>query len=81
VMTPMQQAEYTEDMIISVNKCIPMHRHALPEEIAEIFFFLASPAASFITGQTIVVDGGELAGSTAAMRGLQEYMQQRSTNP
>jgi 3-oxoacyl-[acyl-carrier protein] reductase len=80
VMTPMQQAEYTEDMITSVNNCIPMHRHALPEEIAEIFFFLASPAASFITGQTTVIDGGELAGGTASMRGLEGYMQQRSLN-
>jgi NAD(P)-dependent dehydrogenase (short-subunit alcohol dehydrogenase family) len=59
-------------MITYVNNCIPMHRHALPEEIAEIFFFLASPATSFITG--------ELAGGTASMRGLEGYMQQRSLN-
>jgi NAD(P)-dependent dehydrogenase (short-subunit alcohol dehydrogenase family) len=36
----------------------PVHRTAGPEEIAAIVRFLCSPAASFITGQTIVADGG-----------------------
>lgn len=34
------------------------HRFADPVEIAEVITFLASPAASNITGQTVVVDGG-----------------------
>ena len=33
-------------------------RFGLPEEIAELAFFLISDAASFIAGQTIVCDGG-----------------------
>ncbi|MBA2757565.1 MAG: SDR family oxidoreductase, partial [Chloroflexi bacterium] len=37
---------------------IPMGRMATPEEIAATVLFLASDDAAYITGQTIVVDGG-----------------------
>ena len=33
-------------------------RAAEPEELADVFLFLASDAASFITGQTLLADGG-----------------------
>lgn len=39
---------------------IPMGRFGLPEEVAKVCLFLASDDSSYITGQTIVVDGGML---------------------
>lgn len=39
---------------------IPMKRYGQPEEVASIFVFLASEDASFVTGTTLVVDGGQL---------------------
>lgn len=38
----------------------PMHRAGQPQDIAGAVLFLASAAADFVTGQTIVVDGGAL---------------------
>ena len=36
----------------------PLHRFGNPEDLKGVVIFLASPAASYITGQTIIVDGG-----------------------
>jgi 3-oxoacyl-[acyl-carrier protein] reductase len=44
-------------------RSIPFGRMGQPEEVAQAALFLASPAASWITGQTIVVDGGQLLGA------------------
>lgn len=38
---------------------IPFGRYGTPEEVARVVLFLASPLAGWITGQTIVVDGGQ----------------------
>lgn len=40
---------------------LPLKRAGTPEEIAETIVFLASDKASFITGQSVAVDGGKLA--------------------
>jgi NAD(P)-dependent dehydrogenase (short-subunit alcohol dehydrogenase family) len=62
VLTPMQRAEYTDEMLAETNEGIPMKRHAEPEEIGALYAFLASDDARYITGADIRIDGGETAG-------------------
>jgi NAD(P)-dependent dehydrogenase (short-subunit alcohol dehydrogenase family) len=62
VLTPMQRAEYTDEMMAELNSGIPLGRHAMPEEIAAFFAYLASDDAAFATGQVYIMDGGEAAG-------------------
>ena len=48
-----------------IKKVIPMKRVGKPEEIAQVVVFLASPAAAYITGQVLPVDGGLSLGAIA----------------
>jgi NAD(P)-dependent dehydrogenase (short-subunit alcohol dehydrogenase family) len=41
---------------------IPLRRYGQPEEAAKLALFLASPAASYITGETVIADGGFVVG-------------------
>jgi 2-hydroxycyclohexanecarboxyl-CoA dehydrogenase len=52
------QSEQTARIIEAVTKATPFRRPAQPEEIAQAVLFLTSPAADFITGQTLSVSGG-----------------------
>ena len=57
-MTAIMRAEGMEAVEAAELAKVPMGRWGVPEEIAPAFLFLASPAARFITGQTLCVDGG-----------------------
>ncbi|PWS37973.1 3-oxoacyl-ACP reductase [Falsiroseomonas bella] len=43
-----------------IRDSIPFGRLGTPEEVADVVLFLAGPAARWVTGQTIIVDGGQL---------------------
>jgi NAD(P)-dependent dehydrogenase (short-subunit alcohol dehydrogenase family) len=57
-MTP----EQARTVLNSVNAFHPMGRHGQPEDVVEAVLFLASEKAGWITGTTLPVDGGVLAG-------------------
>ncbi len=51
-------ADLPEKLKAMVLERVPLGRFGEPEDVAQVALFLASPAAGYITGQTIVVDGG-----------------------
>ena len=54
----MAKAVHTPEIRAAYHDAIPLNRYGLEEELAEAIFFLCSDRASYITGQTIGVDGG-----------------------
>ncbi|HEX4486199.1 MAG TPA: SDR family NAD(P)-dependent oxidoreductase [Terriglobales bacterium] len=49
-----------EEAVKAIGRTIPLGRVGQPEDIAQAVYFLASAAAAYITGATLVVDGGLL---------------------
>jgi 3-oxoacyl-[acyl-carrier protein] reductase len=59
ILTPGMEGmgqEYIDDLAAS----IPMKKLGTPEDVGYAMLFLASDEAAYITGQTIVVDGGQV---------------------
>jgi NAD(P)-dependent dehydrogenase (short-subunit alcohol dehydrogenase family) len=52
----------TDDVVAEWGRSHPLGRVATPGEVAEVIYFLSSPAASFMTGADVKVDGGLTAG-------------------
>ncbi|MFZ0609402.1 MAG: SDR family oxidoreductase [Xanthobacteraceae bacterium] len=58
VDTAMAKAVHTPEIRAAYHDAIPLNRYGLEAELAEAIFFLCSDRASYITGQTLAVDGG-----------------------
>jgi NAD(P)-dependent dehydrogenase (short-subunit alcohol dehydrogenase family) len=57
----MSQQVMDEDRKQKILRRMPLHRFGRPEELSALICFLASPGATYITGQDFSVDGGALA--------------------
>lgn len=58
VRTKLAMAVHSPEIISAYHDAIPLNRYGTEAEIAEVIHFLCSPRASYVTGQTIAVDGG-----------------------
>ena len=61
VLTPRILERTTKERLAEGAKAIPLGRQATPEDIARVAVFLASDLAGYVTGQTVVADGGATA--------------------
>jgi len=50
--------QYGSDTVANWERAVPLGRLGSPQEVAGLVAFLATPAGSYITGTTIVIDGG-----------------------
>jgi NAD(P)-dependent dehydrogenase (short-subunit alcohol dehydrogenase family) len=60
IWTPLIPASFDAKQVNKFGKSTPMKRPGQPAEVAPAFVFLACEDASYITGQVIHVNGGEM---------------------
>lgn len=58
VDTAMAKKVHSPEIRADYHDAIPLNRYGLPEELADAIVYLCGPGASYITGQTLAVDGG-----------------------
>jgi NAD(P)-dependent dehydrogenase (short-subunit alcohol dehydrogenase family) len=63
IWTPLIPSTFPEEKVASFGKQVPMQRAGQPEEVAPSYVFLASDDASYISGQVLHPNGGEIVNS------------------
>ena len=58
VRTKLSIAVHTPEIISAYHDAIPLNRYGSEQEIADVIVFLCSEKATYVTGQTLAVDGG-----------------------
>jgi NAD(P)-dependent dehydrogenase (short-subunit alcohol dehydrogenase family) len=60
IWTPLIPATFSKDKVAKFGSDVPMKRAGEPEEVAPCYVFLASEDSSYITGQVLHPNGGEI---------------------
>lgn len=60
IVTPLAESIDSAEFMAAYAEKLPLRHLGEPEDVAAAFAFLASSDASFITGETLVIDGGQL---------------------
>jgi 3-oxoacyl-[acyl-carrier protein] reductase len=60
ILTEGMRAERTDEFIRAMERSVPLGRLGEPRDVAHAVLFLASDEAAYVTGTTIVVDGGQI---------------------
>lgn len=61
IVTPLAESIDSPEFMEAYRLSLPLRKLGRPEDVAGVFTFLASEDAAFVTGETIVIDGGQLA--------------------
>nr|MBX2822706.1 SDR family oxidoreductase [Rhodothermaceae bacterium] len=78
ILTPMaEEIDSPEFMQFYAEQLIPLNRLGRPEDVAGAFVFLSSKDAQFITGHTLVIDGGHTSGDGRKLTTYDRYMKDK----
>ena len=62
IWTPLIVASFSKDEVAKFGSDVPMKRAGQPSEVAPAYVYLASADSSYMTGQVLHINGGELIG-------------------